>query len=186
MTLSAFLAPISSWRSRLVRDLEGDVLEIGAGTGLNFEHYRRARMVSAIEPDPDRAQEAAEAAAIAETINGIPFSVDVAPAEALPYPAHCFDVVVSSLVFCSVDDPHTALAEIDRVLRPGGVLWMVEHVRPQTPLLARLADVVTPLWQRVAHNCHLNRPTLAFLHDAGWQVAIQRRRGIFLKLRATR
>lgn len=186
MTISVFLAPLSSWRSRLVQDLTGDVLEIGAGTGANFEHYQQARAVFAIEPDPTRAAEAMEAGKTAELVSGIPFSVEVAPAEALPYAAQQFDVVVSSLVFCSVTDPKQALAEIDRVLRPGGVLWMVEHVRPDSPFLAALADAVTPLWRRVAHNCHLNRHTLTLLREAGWQVEIQRRRSVFYKLRATR
>ena len=82
--------------------------------------------------------------------------------------------------------PGRVLGEIERVLRPGGVLWMVEHVRPQTPVLARLATFVTPGWRRIAHNCHLDRPTIETLRSVGWQVEILRRRGVLVKLKAWR
>lgn len=174
----------SNWRPGLVGDLTGTVLEIGAGTGENFGYYRRAQAIHAIEPDPERAREA-EFAAL-EVRHGIPIHVEVAPAEALPYPDAHFDVVVSSLVFCSVSSQDQALTEIERVLRPGGVLWMVEHVRPSTPALAWLASTVTPHWRKIAFNCHLDRPTLDLLHQRGWRVELQRRIGVFVKLRATR
>lgn len=173
-----------SWRARLVEGLAGDVLEIGVGTGANLPYYRSASSVAAIEPDADRAGQAATAASQASDRLGIPMRVDVAPAEALPYAEDSFDVAVSSLVFCSVADQAQALGEIGRVLRPGGVLWMVEHVRPQTPALARLATFVTPSWRRIAHNCHLDRPTVDLLRKAGWQVEVLRRRGVLVKLRA--
>lgn len=182
--ISRFLGRGKGWRARLVDGLTGDVLEIGVGTGANLPHYRAAASVAAIEPDADRAGEAATAAAQASGLLGIPVRVDVAPAEALPYPDGSFDAVVSSLVFCSVADQAQAAGEIARVLRPGGVLWMVEHVRPQTAVLARLATFLTPGWRRIAHNCHLDRPTVDILREAGWQVEILRRRGVLVKLRA--
>lgn len=165
-------------------DLSGAVLEIGVGVGENLRYYRRAEVIHAIEPNAERARQAEDVAAAVE--HGIPVYVQVAPAEALPYPDAMFDVVVSSLVFCSVSDQERALAEIERVLRPGGVLWMVEHVQPKTPLLAQVAAAVTPYWRRIAHNCHLDRPTLAVLARRGWRVDVLRRRGVFVKLRATR
>jgi ubiquinone/menaquinone biosynthesis C-methylase UbiE len=108
----------------------------------------------------------------------------VAPAEAQPYAAGSFDHVVSSLVFCSVHDPRQALAEVRRVLRPGGVLHMVEHVRPRYPLLAAAAHAITPAWSQVAYNCHLDRPTVDVLHELGWQVQVHRRLGVFVRLSA--
>lgn len=182
--ISRFLGRGKGWRARLVEGLAGDVLEIGVGTGANLPHYRAAASVAAIEPDADRAGQAAAAAAQASHRLGIPVRVDVGPAEALPYADVSFDAVVSSLVFCSVADQAQALGEIGRVLRPGGLLWMVEHVRPQTPVLARLATFLTPGWRRIAHNCHLDRPTVDLLREAGWQVEILRRRGVLVKLRA--
>lgn len=184
--IGRFLGRGGGWRARLVERLTGDVLEIGVGTGANLPHYRAAASVTAIEPDVDRAGEAAIAAAQASDRLGIPVRVDVAPAEALPYPDASFDVVVSSLVFCSVADQRQAIVEIERVLRPDGVLWMVEHVRPQTPALARLATFLTPGWRRIAHNCHLDRPTVDVLQEAGWEVEILRRRGVLVKLKAWR
>ncbi len=112
----------------------------------------------------------------------MPVTIDVAPAEKLPYADHSFDNVVSSLVFCSVKSPTVALAEVARVLRPGGALHMVEHVRPDNLVLGTLFRVATPVWSRVAWNCHLDRPTVHTLRDAGWQVKILDRRLVFVHL----
>ena len=180
--MSNLLDTARHWRERLVQELPGEVLEIGAGSGANLGLYRRAAHVWAIEPDAERAAAAAQAAARA----AVPVEVRVASAEALPFDDAAFDHVVSSLVFCSVTDPPQALAEIERVLRPGGVLHMVEHVRPATPPLAWAAGAVTPAWSRLAGNCHLDRPTLDLLRSQGWQVQLHRRIGLFVRLTATR
>ena len=168
------------WRKGLVQGLDGTVLEIGVGTGENLPHYRRAQHVYAIEPDPARAAEARLSAA------RVPFTVEIAPAEALPYDDATFDHVVSSLVFCSVADPQRALREIDRVLRPGGALHMVEHVRPATSVLADFFSAVTPWWSRVACNCHLDRPTIDVLQAEGWTVQVRKRRAMFVRMECRR
>lgn len=171
-----------TWRADLVRDLEGDVLEIGVGLGENLPIYARAASICAVEPDARRAAKARTRAASLPA--QIPVTVDVAPAERLPYADARFDHVVSSMVFCSVNSPVAALREIRRVLRPGGALHMVEHVRPDNPLLARVAHFATPLWTRFACNCHLDRPTVETLQQAGWQVEIHERRTVFVRLTA--
>ncbi|MEZ4735604.1 MAG: class I SAM-dependent methyltransferase [Caldilineaceae bacterium] len=170
------------WREHLVAELTGDVLEIGVGEGENLRYYRRADRVWAIEPDATRAQRARDVAAASP----IPITVDVAGAEALPHPDDAFDHVVSSLVFCSVRDQAQALREIQRVLKPGGTLHMVEHVRPQTQWVAALFRAITPWWRRIAHNCHLDRATIMVLEREGWQVQVHRRRAMFVRLSATR
>lgn len=168
------------WRARLVADITGDVLEIGVGEGANLPYYRQADRLWAIEPDPERAQKARMVAATC----AIPVTIDVAGAERLPYPDAAFDHVISSLVFCSVADQVVALQEIRRVLKPGGTLHMVEHIRPATPWLATLFSAITPWWRRLAHNCHLDRPTIAVLQQEGWQVQVHRRRAMFVRMSA--
>ena len=168
------------WRQKLVSNLAGDILEIGVGAGENLPYYRRADQVFAIEPDPARAQ---QAQAVAQNAR-LPITVDVAPAEELPYPDSRFDHVVSSLVLCSVHDQHTALNEIRRVLKPGGVLHMVEHVRPQNEVTNNFFRILTPWWRKVACNCHLDRPTLAVLQESGWDAEVHNRLFMFVKLSA--
>jgi ubiquinone/menaquinone biosynthesis C-methylase UbiE len=102
----------------------------------------------------------------------------------LPYADNSFDHVVSTLVFCSVQDQHQALQELRRVLKPDGTLHMVEHVRPRTPLLAELFRLLTPWWRRVADNCHLDRPTLAVLTESGWDVQVKRRLFMVVNVKA--
>ena len=178
--MSDMLDAMRNWRPHLVQDLSGEVLEIGVGSGANLQYYRRAAHVWAIEPDAARAAEAAAAARAA----AVPVEVRVAPAEALPFDDAAFDHVVSSLVFCSVSDPPRALAEIERVLRPGGVLHMLEHVRPGFAPAAWAAAAVTPAWSRLQGNCHLDRRTIELLQAQGWRVDIRRRIGIFVRMDA--
>lgn len=174
------LGRIRGWRQRMVQGLTGDVLEIGVGTGTNLPLYRAATHVWGIEPDAERARQAEQAARRAS----VPVTLKVAGAEALPFDDASFDHVVSSLVFCSVTDPQRALAEVQRVLRTGGVLHMMEHVRPQTPWLAALFGAITPTWSRWENNCHLDRPTVELLTAAGWQVHIHRRTAMIVRLSA--
>lgn len=169
------------WRERLVAGLTGHVLEIGVGEGKNLRYYRQAQHVWAIEPDDERAQRARAVAATCP----IPMTIDVAGAEALPHGDATFDHVVSSLVFCSVADPVQALREIRRVLKPGGTLHMMEHVRPQTPWLAAFFRAITPWWSGIAHNCHLDRATIQTLQREGWQVRIHRRWAMLVRMSAT-
>jgi ubiquinone/menaquinone biosynthesis C-methylase UbiE len=154
---------VGPWRERLLGELTGEVLDVGAGTGANLPHLRRASRVVATEPDPAmRRRLVAHAAGAA-----VPVQIDEAPAEALPYPDASFDAVVFTLVLCSVADPDRAVAEARRVLRPGGRLIVLEHVRG-TGRLARWQDVVTPVWSRIGAGCHPGRDTRATVERAGF------------------
>ena len=175
------LSSVRNWRTNLVGELSGNILEVGVGTGPNLAHYRSASRLWAIEPGLERAG-TARRVGIAEGLDTI---VQVALAESLPHADNSFDHVVSSLVFCSVTDQRLALAEIRRVLKPRGTLHMVEHVCPQSKLAAFLAGVATPGWRRVAKNCHLNRPTIERLHESGWTVCVHGRLGVFVRISAT-
>jgi len=152
-------------RARLVSALEGDVVELGAGTGLNLPHYARAARVVAVEPDPAYARRLRERALKAR----VPVEVVAAHAEALPFPHASFDHAVASLVLCSVKEPDVALAEIRRVLRPGGSLVFLEHVRGEGRV-ARWQNRLTPVQRRLADGCHLNRDTAAAIERAGFRL----------------
>jgi SAM-dependent methyltransferase len=153
-------------RDRLAAGDLGDVLEIGAGTGLNLPRYRGARRVVALEPDPRFRSRLAARAGRAP----VPAEVVAGVAEDLPFPDATFDTVVCSLALCSVGNLDRAVAEIARVLRPGGAVHLLEHVRG-TGRLARWQRRLTPLHRRIAGGCHLDRDPLGALSDAGFSVA---------------
>jgi ubiquinone/menaquinone biosynthesis C-methylase UbiE len=154
-------------RDRLLAGLSGRVLEVGAGQGRNFRHYpETVTEVVALEPD-DTLRTAAERAAVSA-----PVTVTVKAGEAADLPGEdgAFDAVVASLVLCSVDDLPGALAEMRRVLRPGGQLRFYEHVRSPHRCAGLLEDAITPLWSRAGGGCHPNRDTEAAIKAAGFDV----------------
>jgi ubiquinone/menaquinone biosynthesis C-methylase UbiE len=151
------------WRAELLADLDGDVLEIGAGTGLNVDHYPGtvSRLVLS-EPDKHMRIQLEERVHEVEAAGMAPAEVQVVDASAsdLPYPDASFDAVVSTLVLCSVPDQPAALAEVERVLKPGGRFVVIEHVAAvDKPRRLRWQRRVEPIWKRVAGNCHLTRTT---------------------------
>lgn len=154
-------------RRRLLEAAHGAVVEIGAGYGATFPFYPSAvGSVLALEPDPTLRGLARAAAARAQ----VPITVEDGVAEALPAADASVDVVVSSLVLCSVADQSAALAEVVRVLRPGGLLLFYEHVRSAHRLLGAAEDLLTPLWSRMAGGCHPNRNTAAVIAGTGLTV----------------
>lgn len=152
------------YRQRLVAGLSGRMIEIGAGTGANFAHYPAAvESVLAVEPEPYlRAQATATAAARIQVIDGV--------AEQLPAGDGEFDAAVVSLALCSVKDPAKAIAEIHRVVRPGGSFRFLEHVRGEGGLVTvqRIADAT--LWPLFAGGCHTGRDTVAAVRSAGFTI----------------
>jgi ubiquinone/menaquinone biosynthesis C-methylase UbiE len=93
-----------------------------------------------------------------------------APAEAIPLPDNSFDFAVATLVLCTVRDPQQVLSELRRVLKPGGRLLFIEHVRAEDPNTAKWQDRVQPLWLRIGHGCHCNRATLELIQASGFVV----------------
>jgi ubiquinone/menaquinone biosynthesis C-methylase UbiE len=158
---------VADHRRRLLAGLEGRVLEVGAGNGLNFPHYpATVTEVLAVEPEPYLRHLALAAARQAP----VPIRVVDGTAEALPAPDASFDAVVASLVLCTVAELDRALAEARRVLRPGGTLRFYEHVRADDPRLARWQDRLERPWGWLVGGCHPNRDTVAAITAAGLRV----------------
>jgi ubiquinone/menaquinone biosynthesis C-methylase UbiE len=159
-------AGLGETRSRLLAEAGGDVLEVGAGTGHNLAHYGGAVVTLTLtEPDPSMLRRLERAVARA----GGPATVVGAPAEDLPFEDESFDTIVSTLVLCGVEDQRRAVREMHRVLRPGGRLLFVEHVRSRDETLARRQDRMNWL-NRLTAGCDCNRPTLETLVQNGFVV----------------
>lgn len=160
-------------RDRLLEGLRGRVVEIGPGNGLNFRHLpERVEELLAVEPEPYLRARAREAAAAAP----VPVTVVEGEATSIPAEDETFDAAITSLVLCSVPDQAAALAEIRRVVRPGGELRFYEHVRARTPGLRRVQRVLDrTVWPRFAAGCHTARETEAAITAAGFEVLTSER-----------
>jgi ubiquinone/menaquinone biosynthesis C-methylase UbiE len=153
-------AGLREMRRELLAQARGRVVEIGAGTGVNLELYPQSieELVLA-EPDPHMSRRLREKLAP----SGRAARIVAAPAERLPFEDSSFDTAVATLVLCTVPDPEAAVAEVSRVLRPGGQLLFIEHVRSSDPGVARWQDRLEKPWRFLGDGCHCNRDTLATL-----------------------
>jgi ubiquinone/menaquinone biosynthesis C-methylase UbiE len=159
---------LGRWRRWLVAGARGRVLDLGCGTGRNLPRYAPGVRVVGLDPSAEALARARRRAPGIPLVRGC--------AEALPFRAGAFDTVVSGLVFCSVDDPPRGLAEVRRVLGPGGTLRMLEHVRATGRWRARFQDRIQPLWTRLAGGCRPNRDTEAAVARAGFAIEPEGRR----------
>lgn len=166
-------AGLAAVRSELLAGLSGRVVEIGAGNGLNFAHYPpTVSEVVAVEPERVLRQLAVRSALRA----GIPVDVVPGTAESLPVKSEAFDGAVASLVLCTVRNVEGSLAEIVRVLRPGGELRFFEHVRADDRVMAAVQHALDhTVWPLVTGGCHTARDTLAAIERAGFVVEAYRR-----------
>ncbi|HEY3684328.1 MAG TPA: class I SAM-dependent methyltransferase [Streptosporangiaceae bacterium] len=148
-------------RRETLAGLDGRVIEVGAGTGLNFPHYPpEVREVLAVEPEPYLRERATESARSAP----VPVRVVDGTADRIPTD-EAYDAVVVSGLLCSVDDQAAALAEFRRVLRPGGRLRFYEHVRSRDAVYGGAQDAANLLWPRLMGGCNCNRDTLTAIRD---------------------
>lgn len=160
-------AGMSEHRRRLLVGLSGRVVEQGAGSGLNFRHYPTSVVeVIAVEPETYLRRAAEEEATQAP----VPVRVVDGTATRIPLPDASVDAGVVSLVLCSVPDQAAALAELRRVIKPGGELRFFEHVVSRNPVWERRQRRIDPIWTRFAGGCHLTRDTEHAIVDAGFVI----------------
>ncbi len=158
---------LAEFRRLLVEGLNGEIVEVGAGTGAMFHYYGNGARVTAIEPDDEfrcAAEEAAGSASAAiRVIPGV--------AESLPFDDGSVDGVVVSTVLCSVQSVEQTLTELKRVLKPGGKLRLLEHLRSEHWPAGVLMDLFNPLWLRLNKvGCNMNRRSLEAVRDAGFRI----------------
>ncbi len=158
---------LGRWRRWLTSGSQGQVLEVGSGTGRNLPLYPGDAKVIGLEP--------AFASLLAARKKSPDTRLVLGSAEDLPFRPNSFDTVVSGLVFCSVPDPMRGLSEVARVLRPSGTLRMLEHVRAKSHWGGRFQDLILPPWKFVTGGCHLNRDTEANVRNAGFQIQPDRK-----------
>jgi ubiquinone/menaquinone biosynthesis C-methylase UbiE len=155
------------FRERVIGAAEGRVLEIGVGSGMNLPFYRPpVREVLALEPAPRlliMARSASQA-------SSMPVDFLEASAEAIPLDEHSVDTIVTTWTLCSIPQAATALAEMRRVLRPGGKLLFAEHGRAPDEGVRWWQDRLTPAWRRISGGCHLNRPIRTMIEGAGFRI----------------
>jgi ubiquinone/menaquinone biosynthesis C-methylase UbiE len=161
---------LSKKRERLLQAARGEVLEIGAGTGLNLAHYPSGlKRLVLTEPEEHKAarllKKAKELGVEAEFVR--------ASAEALPFDDESFDTIVATLVFCTVGEPEQAIAELRRVLRPGGRWLFIEHIRSDRPAIGRIQDRIRRPWASVADGCQCNRRTIEMIEAGGFTVELK-------------
>ena len=154
-------------RRRLFEGLSGRVIELGAGDGVNFRFYPAGvTEVLAIEPENQLRSQAEDHARRTD----VPIRVVPGWSDELQADDAAFDVAVCSLVLCSVPDQQRALAELFRVVRPGGELRFYEHVRASTPNHVRVQRLIEPVWHRVGGGCHPTRDTATAIERAGFVI----------------
>ncbi|KON87700.1 methyltransferase type 11 [Sporosarcina globispora] len=153
-------------RNRILSKTAGRVLEVGAGTGINFPLYKNAAVVDAIEPNQamiDKSQSRKNEAVV-------PIHIHQQSAENLEFPDNTFDCAVATLVFCTIPNPPKALEEIKRVCKPQAKILFFEHVKMKQPALAFAQETLNPIWKRICDGCHLDRDTLQTIRESGMKV----------------
>ncbi|HZQ08368.1 MAG TPA: class I SAM-dependent methyltransferase [Anaerolineae bacterium] len=170
----------NDWREWVTEKAQGRVLEIGAGDGVNLPYYNSEARVIATEPDPESL----------ELIGSHKENISLAQvsAEELPFPDESFDAVVGTLVFCTIPDVPRAFSEVKRVLKPGGSLRIVEHVRARNPVVGAFMRAANPAWHWMTGGCNINRDTLMAVRDAGFHILQVNKRmgGLLLGIDATK
>ncbi|MGJ8669161.1 MAG: class I SAM-dependent methyltransferase [Oceanococcus sp.] len=165
--LACGIGPIHKQRAKVVPRAQGRVLEIGIGTGLNLQHYDLERLDELWGLDP--ALELNGLAKKRMKVAGLEVNLLPLPAEEIPAADNHFDSIVCTYTLCTIDDTASALAEMKRVLKPGGELLFSEHGLAPDANVQRWQERINPVWKRMAGGCHLNRDIPHLLRESGFQ-----------------
>lgn len=157
--------PVMKLRGRAVPRCAGVVLEVGAGSGINFPLYDPTRVTRVYALEPSEGMRAAAAAHVVEA--RVPITWIDLPGEAVPLPDASVDTVLLTYTLCTIPDPEAALAQIVRVLKPGGRLVYAEHGAAPDPGVRAWQARLTPAWSWFAGGCHLDRPVSALIAASG-------------------
>ena len=158
---------LAAYRQATIQAARGRVIEIGVGSGLNLPLYGAAvDQVYGIDPSPELLARAGKRSADAHSL----VSLVRASAEHLPFANAAFDTVVMTWTLCSIPNPNAALAEMRRVLKPGGRLLFVEHGLSPEPRIVRWQRRITPCWKRIGGGCHLDRKMDDLIRAAGFRL----------------
>lgn len=169
--LDWIMMPLARLRPGVVRGATGRVLEVGAGTGLNFDLYAPGVSIDAVEPDPHMVRRARE------RIGERDIRLHTVGAEAMPFDDDVFDTVVITFALCTIPEVDRALQEIRRVSRPGAEVRFAEHVGSSVGWIGATQRLLDPVWNRMAGGCYLTRNPLQALQDAGFGSLDVRQRG---------
>jgi len=155
---------LQKMREKVIAQSSGNVLEIGAGTGINFPLYSSSKVnvVFAIEPNIHHLQRAEAKRKQAK----VPIHLYNAKAESLPFQDEKFDTIICMLVFCTIADPYRAIKEVERVAKSGANVLFLEHVKVDRPIIGTAQNLFNPLWKRMAGGCHLNRHTEKLIENS--------------------
>ena len=162
--------PIMKQRAKIVPEAEGVVLEVGCGSGTNFDLYNQSKVkhLHAIEPHAPMVERAKKA--MAEGDYDFPSDIYMCGAEAVPLDDNSVDTAVVTFVLCTIPDWRASLVELRRVLRPGGKVLFSEHGLAPDEGVAKWQRRVEPLWKRMAGGCHLTRDTKSMLEAEGFKL----------------
>jgi ubiquinone/menaquinone biosynthesis C-methylase UbiE len=156
---------LAPYRRRVLSGAQGEVLEIGIGSGLNLPFYGpHVRGIYGLEPSPQLVRIARRAAEHSDR----PVALIEGSAEAIPFDDKSLDTIVTTWTLCSIPHADRALAEMRRVLKPGGQLLFVEHGLGPEAAVAQWQRRLTPFWSKISGGCHLDRPIQALIAQAGF------------------
>ena len=153
-------------RTDLINKASGQVLELGAGTGINFSLYKNVTCVMATEPNPFMIEQSI----INQKKAIVPIRIIQSSAENLPFENDSFDTVIATLVFCTIPNVEDALNEMHRICKPNGKILLFEHVKMEQPILAKMQIYLTPFWKKICDGCCLDRETVGVLESKGFKI----------------